>query len=160
MADRTTIIGLIVAGYGAILATINSAVQLIAHRRDRVDVMLIVRPNMKTNMRGYSNMTLTLVTASNRGKRPVTIEGFSAKLLDSRNQYLMTDVRPPLPCLLSESQSVTAFVNEAKADHTYIEEYFVWDSVGRQFKLRIAPWYRCPFSRFRRRFAPIKRSLK
>src|SRR5712692_9144807 len=97
MADRTTIIGLLVAGYGAILATINSIVQVIAHRRDRADVVLRVRWNMKTGVPRYAGMTLILVTATNRGKRPVTIEGFSTKVLDSRTEYLLADIRPPLP---------------------------------------------------------------
>ena len=42
--------GLILASYGAILSTINSIVQIIAHRKDRADVMFstaqLVAPRM------------------------------------------------------------------------------------------------------------------
>jgi hypothetical protein len=157
MANLATIISLIVAGYGAILATINSIIQLISHRRDRADVVLRIRWNMKTNVPRYAGMTLTLVTATNKGKRPVTIEGFSTKVLDSRTEYMLADIRPPLPCELSESRSVTAFVNQGKKDRAQIESYYVWDSVGRNFRINIVPWYRRLLSRFRRRFAPADR---
>jgi len=160
MSERITIIGLIVAGYGAVLATINSVIQMIAHRRDQVDVVLKVRTNMRADLPRYSGMTLTLITATNRGKRPVTIEGFSSRLLDSRDQYLLVDIRPPIPCELSESQSVTAFVDEAGGDRSYIEQYFVWDSVGRYFGVNMVPWYRRITSRLRRRFAPVERVKK
>lgn len=142
MLDRATIVGLVVAAYGAVLSTINSIVQVLNHRRDRVDVVLQVRSNMSPDMHRYAGMKLTLVTAANRGKRPVTIEGFSTKLLDSRREYLLMDIRPALPCTLSESQTVTAFVDEAGADPTFIEGYYVWDSVGRKFYANIASWPR------------------
>lgn len=156
MADRTTIVGLIVAAYGAVLATINSVVQVIAHRRDRADVVVQVRTNMTSlDSPRYRGMKLTLVTATNRGKRPVRIEGFSTRLLDSWDEYMLGDIRPPLPCELSESQSVTAFVDENGHDRSVIERYFVWDSVGRRFSLNIAPWNRRLISRLRRKFAPV-----
>lgn len=153
MPDRTTIIGLLVAGYGAILATINSIVQAMAHRRDRADVVLRVRRNMKTNVPRYAGMTLILVTATNRGKRPVTIEGFSTKVLDSMTEYMLADIQPPLPCELLEGRSVTAFVNQDQKDRTQTESYYVWDSVGRHFRINIAPWYRRWLSRVRRKFS-------
>jgi|SRR5579863_2326551 len=155
MSDRTTIFGLVVAGYGAVLATINSLVQVIAHRRDRADVVLQVRNNMVADFPRYAGMRLTLITATNRGKRPVTIGGFSTTLVDSRHQYLLMDVRPILPCLLAESQSVTAFVDDAGRDHRHVESYYVWDSVGRKFRVNIVPWHRRLLSNFRRRFSPV-----
>ena len=151
MTDRKVVIGLILAVYGAILATVNSIVQIVSSRRDRADVVLKVRRNMKANERRYAGMALTLVTATNRGKRPATIEGFASKMLDSRQHFLLMDIRPQLPCELSESQSVTAFINEEGHDEESVESYFAWDSVGRHFYIYMAPWYRRIWSRFRAR---------
>jgi hypothetical protein len=114
MAERVVVIGLVVAIYGAVLASINSIIQLIAHRRDRADVVLKIRTNMRSGAGRYSGSTFTLVTATNRGKRPVTIEGFAARMLDSRTELWLPDVRPPIPHEISESRSVTAHIDEAK----------------------------------------------
>jgi hypothetical protein len=160
-SDNMAIIGLLIAIYGALLATVNSVVQVIAHRKDRADVVLKVRPNMSAlNDPRYANMKLTLVTAINRGKRPVTICGFSSKLLDSRDEYLLGDIRPTLPHEITESQSITAFVNEGGGDLSQIEYYYVWDSVGRNFRISLVPWYRRLASQFRRKFAHVDRIKK
>ncbi len=75
--DHTAVIGLIIAIYGAIVASVNSTMQIMNHRRDQTDVILKVRRNMTAlNNPRYANMKLTLVTAINRGKRPVTIQSF------------------------------------------------------------------------------------
>jgi len=149
MTDGKVLIGFIVAGYGAIVATINSIVQIISSRRDRVDVVLDVRRNMQADAPRYAGMTLTLVTATNRGKRPARIEGFASKVLDSSRHRLPEEIRPQLPCDLSESQSVTAFINEKGHSQKNVESYFVWDSVGRHFYIHMAPWYRRVLSKFR-----------
>jgi hypothetical protein len=149
----------ILAVYGAILATINSSIQIIRHRRDRADVVLKVRRNVSAiNNPRYGNMKLTLVTATNRGKRPVTIQGFSSKVLDSLQEYLLNDIQPQTPHEIAESQSITAFVNEARQDEKCIECYYVWDSVGRIFKIDMVPCYRRLVSLFRRKFFPVERS--
>jgi hypothetical protein len=156
--DRVALVGLVVAIYGGILSTINSVVQVVAYRKDRADVVLKVRSNMMTTSdRRYEGMKLTLVTATNRGKRPVTIEGFSTKLLDSRTEFLLMDIRPPIPCEITEGKSVTAYVNEASANREYVECYYVWDSVGRYFRARMVPWPRSLWSRFRRKYFPVLR---
>jgi hypothetical protein len=51
-------------------------------------------------------------------------------------------------------------VDEAGGDRSYIEQYFVWDSVGRYFGVNMVPWYRRITSRLRRRFAPVERVKK
>src|SRR5256885_550447 len=93
--DHIAIVGLIIAIYGAIVATVNSTIQVINASKDRADVILKVRPNMTTTTPRYANMKLTLVTATNRGKRPVTIQGFSTKLLDSYDEWMLGDIQPP-----------------------------------------------------------------
>jgi hypothetical protein len=157
--STTAVIGLSLAVYGAILSTINSIIQVIAHRRDRADVVLKIRRNMKTvgRNRRDSAYTFIIVTATNRGKRPVRIDGFSVKLLDSWDEYLLGDIRPALPQEITESQSVSAFIDQEKTDQSLIECYYVWDSVGRNFRLNMVPWWRVVLSRARRKFAPVKR---
>lgn len=159
--DYVAIIGLVLAAYGAVLSTVNSVIQLIAHRRDRADVVLKVRRNMTAaNNPRYRNMKLTLVTATNRGKRPVTINGFATRLLDSWDVFWLRDIQPPLPHEITEGQWVNASIDEMQEDREIIESYYVWDSVGREFRINVAPWYRVLLSRLRRKFSPVKRIKK
>jgi hypothetical protein len=126
MADSLTsttyiaILGLMVAAYGAILSTINSAVQLLAHRRDRADIVLKVRRNMSTLVESPTNpfaeqqvKKFAIITATNRGKRPVTLQSFAMKLLDTNTESLLVDVRPKIPREITEGQYASAFVDEA-----------------------------------------------
>lgn len=120
--DYVAIVGLVLALYGAILSTVNSTIQVIAHRRDRADVIVKIRRNMTAigNPR-YENMKLTLITATNRGKRPVTIHGFAARLLDSHDVFWLNDTNPPLPSEITEGHSVSAHVDSAKEDTSILE---------------------------------------
>ena len=68
---------LIKAIYGAVLSTANSLIQFFAWPRDRVDVFLKVQKNMiEVDPRRGGNMKMTLISAVNKGKRPVTIRMF------------------------------------------------------------------------------------
>jgi len=159
--EYVAIIGLVLAAYGAILSTVNSTIQMIAHRRERVDVILKVRRNM-TEAGGsrYGNRKITLITATNRGKRPVTITGFASRLLDSRDAYLLNDVSPALPCEITEGHYVNAHVFSDGEKVEIVESYYVWDSVGREFEVKLVPWYRVLVSRFRRKYAAVARVEK
>ncbi len=155
--DHTAVIGLMIAVYGAVVATINSIVQIITARRDRTDVVLKVRKNMTAvNFPRYAGITLTLVTATNRGKRPVNIQGFSTILLDSHDQWMLADTHPPIPHEITEGQDITAYIDEATLNRNLVECYYVWDSVGRTFRIHIAPWHRRVWSKLRRKFAPVQ----
>ena len=145
-------IALILAVYGAFLSTVNSIIQFLS--RDRVDVILKVRHNMGAYRTASGQITFTLVTATNRGKRPVTIQGFAIVRLDSRWERFAMDVRPPLPCELTESQTVTAYFDEVQLDMNAIESYQAWDSAGRHFYRHNVSWPRRLLSRYRRRFSP------
>jgi hypothetical protein len=158
--DCVAIIGLCVAGYGAILSTVNSVIQVMAHRRDRADVVLKVRRNMTHTDPRYKGMKLTVVTAANRGKRPVNIHGFAVLLLDSWDVFWLRDINPPLPYEITEGNWVSAHIDEGTEDRKIVEAYYVWDSIGREFKINVAPWYRILISRLRRKFAPVKRIEK
>jgi hypothetical protein len=159
--DHTALVGLIIAIYGAVVATVNSTIQVINHRKDRADVILKVRPNMTAlNNRRYAGMKLTVVTATNRGKRPVTIQGFAAKLLDTYEQYWMSDTQPALPHEITEGKEVAVFVDEAQEGREFIECYYVWDSVGRNFTINMVSWHRRVWSHILRKIAPVKRLKK
>jgi hypothetical protein len=75
--------GNMLALYGAVLSTATAVVQIMNHFRDRAKVVLKVRKNMKSLGMGpqYANMTMVIITATNVGRRPVTITGFAASLL-------------------------------------------------------------------------------
>lgn len=144
--------GSILAIYAAILATINSVVQVTDHHRERVDVILSVRKNMTSvHDPRYANMKMTLITATNRGKRPVTIQGFAARVLDSGTQYLFTDIRPQVPYEITEGRSITVFADQGARDLQQVECYYAWDAVGREFRIYMVPLYGRILSRFRRK---------
>jgi len=66
--------GSIVALYGAVLATITGAVQTINFFRDRRKVKISVQRGMELVGDPTSkDVTLTVVTVANAGRRPVTI---------------------------------------------------------------------------------------
>lgn len=155
------IIGLILAAYGAILSTINSTIQLIEHRRDRADVLIKVRRNMsEVGGGGYGNRKVTIITAINQGKRPVTITGFASRLLDSRDAYMLNDIRPPIPYEITEGHFVSAYIFSDEENLGIVESYYAWDSVGREFEKKMVPWYRVLISKFRRRYLQVERIAK
>ena len=152
--EKVAVAGMVVAAYGAVLSTVNSVIQYLGHRRDRADVVLTVRQNMTTDSPPYAGMSLTVITAANRGKRPVRIEGFAARQVDRKKQFILVDIRPAIPARLEESQSVSAYADEADNALSNVETYYVWDSVGRMFSYHLRPWYRRAVSKYRRRFSP------
>jgi hypothetical protein len=145
----------IVAVYGAVLSTVTVFIALSNHFRDRPEVKITVRKNMRPTFpdRRYAGMTLVIVTATNVGRRPVRIDGFAAGLLFKKGQrhtdWILPDVRPPIPRETIESQTVSAFLNQANVDFDSISHWYVWDSVGRHYRLNLAPWYKRVFSGLR-----------
>src|SRR5580704_3935164 len=90
--------GSVLALYGAVLSTITAVVQIMNHFRDRAKVVLTVRKNMKMigDLR-HENMTMVIITATNTGRRPITITGFSVHLLfgmQDETDWFLPDVRP------------------------------------------------------------------
>ena len=142
--------------YGAILSTINSIIQFIVQRRDRADIIVTVRPNMVRTDAMHRKMTI--ITAINKGKRPVRIEGFAATQLDVRINLLFTDVRPQVPYQLTESQSISAFIPTPDDHLEMVETYFAYDNTGREFKHHMVSWRRRILSRYRRKKIPIKQA--
>src|SRR5207244_2658186 len=63
--------------------------------------------------------------------------------------WILPDVRPPIPCETTESQTVSAFLNQAHVDFDSISHWYVWDSAGRHYRLKAAPWHKRLASRLR-----------
>jgi hypothetical protein len=149
----------ILALYGAVLSTLTAAIQLSNHFRDRAKVVLKIRKNMRFTGGGhaYSGMIVVIVTATNVGRRPVTISGFAAALLfrngREETDWVLFDVRPPLPFEITEGKEVSAFVNQEKVDFGSISHWYAWDSAGRHYRLTVAPWYKRWLSSYRYKHA-------
>ena len=141
--------------YGAILSTVTGIIQIINHRKDRANVRINVRKNMLPTFpdRRYGGKQLVIITAINAGRRPVRIEGFAAQLLnDPITHWYLPDVRPPLPCDLTEGKTVSAFLIQERVNFDLLSHWYVWDSVGRHYRLNVAPWHKRMLSRIRNRF--------
>jgi hypothetical protein len=150
--------GSMLALYGAVLSTATAGVQIMNHFRDRAKVVLRVRKNMKSLGMGpqYANMTMVIITATNVGRRPVTITGFAASLLCGKHKdsdWYLPDVRPALPYEITEGKYVAAFLNQASVDFDAVDHWYAWDSTGREFHLNVAPWYKRRLSQWRRKHA-------
>src|SRR5713226_7534083 len=145
------------AVYGAILSTVTALIQVINHVKDRANVRLSVRENMMPAFpdRRYAGQPLVIVTATNVGRRPVRIEGFAAHLLFDAGRrttdWYLPDVRPPLPCDITEGETVSAFLIQARVNFESISHWFAWDSAGRHYRLNVTPWYKRRLSKFRYR---------
>jgi hypothetical protein len=142
-------IGICIAVYGAIVATINSVVQFINYRRDRADVIVTVNPNMVST--DDMDRKITVIKATNRGKRPVRIEGIAARQLDRPLNLLFPNLCPQAPYELTESQSISTYIDQSSGGLAHVETYFAYDSLGREFVLHMVPWYRRDISKYRRR---------
>ena len=144
--------------YGAVLSTLTAAVQLNNHFRDRARVVLKVRKNMTPLRTGGpdSGVTFVIITATNVGRRPVTIAGFAAALLFGKSEntdWYLSDVRPQLPHEITEGREVSAYLNQADVDFKVIAYWYAWDSTGREFRLNVAPWHKRWVSGYRRRYS-------
>ena len=149
----------ILAVYGAVLSTLTALVQLSNHFRDRAKVVLQIRKNMAAigGGREYDEMRMVILTATNVGRRPVTINGFGASLLFEKGRadtdWYLPDVNPPLPCEITEGKQVSAHVNQENVDFQLICHWYAWDSAGRHYRLNVAPWYKRRVSAYRYKHA-------
>jgi hypothetical protein len=133
---QSEIITAIIAGYGAVLSTIAIVRQW---KSDRVKVRVTVQRNME--MVGdprYHGMTLTILTVTNVGRRPVTITTFGGIRLHPHKNFVAIDSRPQLPCEITEGKFVTSIMDQADLEFSNIDYWAAWDSHGRVHKLRQA----------------------
>src|SRR5258707_375863 len=105
----------VVAFYAAIMSTIIALVQLSNFLRDRGRLRMEVQRDME--MVGdprFQNMTLTIVTVTNAGRRPVTITHVFANCIYPRKHFVVTTAIPPLPCELTEGKFLTAIIDQSQ----------------------------------------------
>jgi hypothetical protein len=126
----------IIAVYGAVLSTIAIVRQIIA---DKVKVSLKVQKGME--MVGdprYHGMTLTILTVTNIGKRPVTIKMFGAIRLHPNTHFVAVDSRPQLPCEITEGKFVTSIWDQSDIDFPTIDYWAAWDTRDKVYKCQEA----------------------
>lgn len=140
--NKSQIITAVIAVYGAVLSTVTILRQYLS---DRVKVKVTVRKNMQ--MVGdprYKGKTLTILTVTNVGKRPVTITTFGAIGLHPHHSLVAVDTQPLTPCELTEGKYVLSKLEQSDLDFSTIDYWAAWDSHGRVHKLREAsrfkPW--------------------
>lgn len=123
-----------IAVYGALLSTFATLRQYFG---DRVKIKLTVQKNME--MVGdplYRGMTLTILTLTNVGKRPVTITTFGAIRLYPNKNFVAVDSRPPLPCEITEGKFIRSIWDQEGIDFSSIDYWAAWDSRDKVHKLR------------------------
>jgi hypothetical protein len=102
---------------------------------------------MKTPNMGlpYDGMTMVILTATNVGRRPITMTGFAMRPLTNKGEkaidFYLSDARPTVPYAITEGKYVAAFVNQEKVEFDKIDYWYAWDSTGREYHLSVAPWY-------------------
>ena len=88
-----------------------------------------------------------IITATNAGRRPVTVTGFHFKLANStKHAVIFLDPKDPrsrrfdpMPKELQEGQVARAFIPVKDMEGNEIEYAYVVDTVGRQWKSRPFP---------------------
>jgi hypothetical protein len=136
VVKASEILTAIVAIYGAVLSTVVAARQILG---ERVRVKVAVRRNMQ--MVGdprYQGMTLTILTVTNIGRRPVTITTFGTTGLYPNPSFVAVDTQPPLPCQITEGGYITSIWPQADLDFSTIDYWAAWDSHGRMYRLQEA----------------------
>lgn len=145
-----TITASAVAWYAAVLSTASTLIQTANYFRDRVRLKILFQKNMQ--MIGdphYADATLTIITVTNVGRRPVMVTHIGTLYLNNLGG-MFGDTRPPLACELTEGKQVVAVADQRALDLAKIRCILVSAS-GRSFRLNIAPWHERLIWYFRRR---------
>jgi hypothetical protein len=131
----------IIAFYGALLST---AVALRQWRTDRAKVRITVQRNMEmVGHPQYAGITLTVIKATNVGRRPVTITSLGALPLFPKNTGMVAvDTHPQLPHEITDGQYIESYWDQARIDLSTIDCWVAWDSHGRQHKFRVVSRYK------------------
>jgi hypothetical protein len=133
---KSEIITAIIAIYGAVLSTIAIVRQW---RTDRAKIKVSVRRNMQIfGDPKYRDMTLTVLTVTNVGRRPVTVTTFGAIGLHPHKSMVAATTQPTLPREITEGQYITSNWPQDDLDFSKIDYWSAWDSHGREYKLREA----------------------
>lgn len=134
---KSEIITAIIAIYGAVLSTVVTIKQWLG---DRPKVRLVVRRNMEVyNVPKYAGMTLTVITITNIGRRPVTITAFGAFCLHPHKSMAGLESQPQLPIEIRDGQYITSYWPQDDFDLSRIDYWYAEDSHHRSYRLRQAP---------------------
>jgi hypothetical protein len=147
-----TVSGSVIAAYAAVVSTVTGIVQFFNYRRDRARIKVSVRHNQE--MFGhprYSGKTLTVITVTNEGRRPVTVNTIGATRPFPQSHILLLDSVPSLPHELTEGKNLMAILPESEMDLSTIESWYATNAVGKTYWLHIVPWYSRAMSRAKRR---------
>jgi hypothetical protein len=100
-----------------------------------VKVKLSVKKNMTVvGDSQYEGVTLTILTITNVGRRPVTIRSVGAINIYPGPHFVAGDTKPILPCEITEGKFVTTFLDQAGIDCKV--DYWAWDSHDRNTGFR------------------------
>lgn len=142
----------ILAIWGSILSTILAVLKVLEYRKDRANIKVTVMGNYKIfpTTEAYGNRPLVMITAANRGRRPVTLAG-AALLLPRKHEYKyiicadsLTTGRP-IELTEGKSHQYRMFEDDVKNKYGLTPEKYVacvWDATGRYY------WSHNIFKRF------------
>jgi hypothetical protein len=137
---KSEIITAIIAIYGAVLSTIAIVRQW---RTDRAKIKFTVRRNMQIfGDPKYRDVTLTVLTVTNVGRRPVTVTTFGAIGLYPYKSMVAVETQPSLPWEITEGQYITSNWPQYDIDFSTIDYWSAHDSHGREYILREASRFR------------------
>ena len=98
----------------------------------------------------HDGMTLTIVTVTNAGRRPVTITNVGLMYLGN-DGAVFGDMVPRIPCELTEGKYVTSFVNQNDLRFDEVRYFVAYDAVGRKYSSNFASRHRRVYWWFRRK---------
>lgn len=132
---------LILAIWGSILSTILAILKILDYKKDRANINVTVKGNYKIvpSSKAYGDRPLVVITAVNKGRRPVTL--VQAALLTSRKGgYLLCadSLTAMRPVELTEGKAHNYLMFEDHLKKKYgltPEKYvaFVCDATGRYY---------------------------
>jgi hypothetical protein len=133
--------GTVVAAYAAVVSTITGVIQLSNFLRDRARVRVTVRYKMQiVGDPSYTDQSLTIVTVTNAGRRPVTITTVGARCLYPNDHIILPNCTPQLPYELTEGKNLIAIMPPSDFDFSTVDLWEAYDAVGRSHQLKIASW--------------------
>lgn len=136
------ITGTMVAAYAAVVSSVTAVVQIANFLRDRM------RLNVKVSFNRLifgdpsrdSKQELILITATNVGRRPITVTGIGAISLYPKNNYVFMDITPNVPVELTEGKYVDALVPQDDFNLAEIRSWEAYTSIGRKVRCNQASW--------------------
>lgn len=141
MPISITISATTVAWYAAIISTFLLVIQILNFLRDRINVVVEVKPNIRVYGPGEfkEDVDYINITVKNKGKRPVTIQsvGFVTKKKKNKDG-LLTDSFTQRPRELSDGKSTDYLVEQSLIDFDEIKYFVAYDQAGRKFKGKIS----------------------